>query len=508
MGRWIAVLLILASPLFLPPSPDAAKGKITIVLTGEPPSMDPHQSSNANATIVWRWTYDTLVSSETGTGKQIPWLAERWERLSSTQIKFTLRKGVKFADGAPVTAEAVKYSMGRVFLPDLKSRQLPYFATFDRIEAVDEHTLVWHNKVNDNGTLNRLDRWGHVMSPQTRDLDKALIARNSYGSGPYILKEWTKGQRMVFEANSNWWGDKMYPNRPQTVILRTITEASTRVQALRLGEVEVINDVREQFVPALEEDPAIQVAAVPSVRIFFMSFLTREPNLLTDLNLRLAINHAIDADKIGRTIMGGRSNPVGSLFHPWNYAGYNPGDKWYGYDLEKAKEHLKKSPYKGEEIPIVTTVGRYPADKPACEATAGMLQQAGLNAKCQALAYSLWNEVYNSYQSGKKKGPVVFMHAFGNGTGDPGLITKALVSCKGFRSAHCFGDLDAQIDKAVATADPERQQAEFEKVTRELKERALFKLYYQTHDVFAYRKSVTFTPRHDETLYVWEASVK
>ncbi|MBI3024435.1 MAG: hypothetical protein HYY66_01925 [Candidatus Tectomicrobia bacterium] len=510
MRKWITLPLVLIAftAAWAVPS-EAAKGKLTVVLTGEPPTMDPHQSSNANATIVWRWAYDTLVSAETGTGKRIPWLAERWERLSARQIKFWLRKGAKFADGTPVTAEAVKYSMSRVFLPELKSRQRPYFATFDRIEVLDGQTLIWHNKTTDNGTLNRLDRWGHVMSLQTKDIDKAKISRNTFGSGPYILKSWTKGQRMEFEANPNWWADKMYPNRPQTVVLRHIVEATTRVQALRLGEVEIINDVREQFVPALEKDPSIQVAAVPSVRIFFMSFLTRQPNPFADVNLRLAMNYAIDTDQIGKTIMGGRANPIGSLFHPWNYSGHNPKSRWHGFDLAKSKEYLKKSSYKaGEEVPLIATVGRYPADKPVCEATAGMLQRAGINAKCEATAYSLWNERFNAYQAGKKKGPAVFMHAFGNGTGDPGQITKALSSCKGFRSPHCFKDLDAQIDKAVATAEPGQQQAEFEKVTAILKDRALFKIYYQTHDVFAYRKSVEFTPRHDEALYVWEASVK
>lgn len=503
MRRWIvlpAILLALAAPL---PS-YAANGKLTIVLTGEPPSMDPHQSSNANATIVWRWAYDTLVSSETGTGKTIPWLAERWERLSGKQVKFWLRKGAKFADGTPVTAEAVKHSLGRVYLPELKSRQRPYFATLDRIEIIDDHTFVWHNKVTDNGTLNRLDRWGHVMSLKTKGMDKTHISRNTFGSGPYILKSWTKGQRMEFEANPNWWADKMYPSRPKTVILRHITEATTRVQALRRGEVDIINDVREQFVPALKQDPNIQVEAIPSVRIFFVSFLTRQPNLMTDLSLRMAVNHAIDAEKISTTIMGGRATPIGSLYHPWNYSGYSQKDKWHPYDPAKAKEYLKKSSYKGEEVPILGTVGRYPADKEVCEATAGMLQNTGINARCQAMAYSLWNETYNTYQSGKRKGPVIMMHAFGNGTGDPGQISKALTSCKGFRSAHCFEDLDAQIDKAVATDDPKRQQAEFEKVTRILKDRALFKIYYRTHDVFAYRKNVKFTPRHDETLYVWE----
>ncbi|MBI4251283.1 MAG: hypothetical protein HY618_02395, partial [Candidatus Tectomicrobia bacterium] len=78
--------------------------KVIIVLPSETPTMHPLTESNFIGTITWRWAYDTLVSSETGTGKVGPWLAEKWEKLGPTQTKFWPRKDAKFSDGTPVTA--------------------------------------------------------------------------------------------------------------------------------------------------------------------------------------------------------------------------------------------------------------------------------------------------------------------------------------------------------------------------------------------------------------------
>ncbi|MEK6711421.1 MAG: ABC transporter substrate-binding protein, partial [Nitrospinota bacterium] len=190
---------------------------MTIVLFGDTPTMDPHGGTSAIGNIVWRWSYDSLLSSETGTRKLLPWLAEKWERTGPTAYKFWLRKGVKFADGSPFTAESVKYSMERI-VNSLEQRA--YFQSLERIEILDDHTFIWHTVRPDNGLPLRLARWAPPVSLKTKGLDKAEISRNTFGTGPYILKAWTKGQRMVFEANPNWWANDRYPNRPKTVVLR------------------------------------------------------------------------------------------------------------------------------------------------------------------------------------------------------------------------------------------------------------------------------------------------
>jgi ABC-type transport system substrate-binding protein len=83
---------------------------------------------------------------------------------------------------------------------------------------------------------------------------------------------------------------------------------------------------------------------------------------------RKAINYAVEADLIRRTILGGHADLFGQMLHPWNYSGYNPNKEWYDYNPEKAKELLKEAGYEnGFEMERIATNGCYPGDKAICE---------------------------------------------------------------------------------------------------------------------------------------------
>ena len=511
MRTWIGILtafLLLNHP-GTPIAQSAPLEKVTIALTSETPTMDPHVDSNFIGSMIWRWTYDTLISSETGSGKVAPWLAERWERLTPTQVKFWLRKDARFTDGTPVTAQAVKYSVERILDPALKSRQRPYFNEFERVEVIDDHSFIWHSKVADNGLFNRLLRWAHVVSPKTKGMEQAAFAQSSFGSGPYILKSWTKGQRMILEANPTWWGKKQFPDMPKTVILRAITENSTRVKALLVDEIDIILGVPPHMIPQVQQNPAKVAASVPGVRIMFLNFDTLQGGPLADVNVRKAINHAIDVESIRRTILENRAESIGQIYHPWNYAGYNPAKKWYEFDLAKAKAALKASPYAGGfKATVYSPIGRYAGDKEACEAIVGMLKKVDIDTTCRPMNYALHTKIRRAYQEKKEKEPAIFVAAFGNSGGDPAIVARAVIGCQGAWSFQCSPDIDEAVDKAAATSDPEEQHAAFERLTATIKERALLSILYRTHDIYAYSKALNFIPRHDEALYPWEISAK
>ncbi len=134
----ILILVLLCGMAWVPPA-GAYKGTVTIAVRGETPTMDPHVTLSYVGTMAWRWAYDSLLNSLPGTGKVVPWLAEKWERLGPTKFKFWLRKGLKFTDGTPVTSEAVKFSFSRILDPANMSRQRSYWTAFDRIETIDDN---------------------------------------------------------------------------------------------------------------------------------------------------------------------------------------------------------------------------------------------------------------------------------------------------------------------------------------------------------------------------------
>ena len=193
-------------------------------------------------------------------------------QLSPLKWKFSLRKSVKFSDGTPFTAESFKYTISRI----RKSARLrQYFKNIDKIEVIDDHTFIYHNREPDGGMWNRLTRWAGPISLKTKGMELAHISRNTYGTGPHVLKSWTKGQKMVFDANPNWWNNKNFPKRPQRVVLRRIRESATRAKALQAGEIDVAWGIMPQFIPQLEKNPKTKVAVVPAVRIMHMGFFTQ-----------------------------------------------------------------------------------------------------------------------------------------------------------------------------------------------------------------------------------------
>jgi len=137
-----------------------------------------------------------------------------------------------------------------------------------------------------------------------------------------------------------------------------------------------------------------------------------------------------------------------------------------------------------------------------------MLKKVGIDATCNAQRFPLYQKLFEAYKSGKEKGVVASYQGFGNGGGESASVLRGTSSCDGAWSGHCFPELDAAIDQAAATSDPEVQQAAFEAVTDMMKEKATQKIYFKIHDVVGFNRRLEFTPRHDETLFPWEIVVK
>jgi len=344
MRNRLALVFLLSFALpWAAPAQAAPRGTVTIAINGEPETMDPHVYSSFIGAMVWPWASDKLVIADTKTGKIVPWLAEKYERLDSKRMKFTLRAGAKFTDGSPVTSEAVKYSMGRIVDPENKSYQRAYWKDFDEIEIINEREFIFKMKVPDNGLIRRLGNWVEVISLSNKGKKKEEFSRSLTSGGAYVLKRWTKGQRYEFEANPTWWGNDRYPNRPKTVIMRPIAEATTRVKALQAGEIDIAHKVLPHFIPQIKQDPKLDVVSKSSVRTVYIGIFTTQGGPFADVRVRQAVNYAINAEAIYKTFLAGYADPAHQMFHPWTQFGYNESKKWYGYDPAKAKQLLKEA---------------------------------------------------------------------------------------------------------------------------------------------------------------------
>ena len=491
------------------PAAAAPRGQVTVALTGEPLTMDPHVQSEFIGSMIWPWSCDTLIQSKGEEGGFKPWLAEKFERIDAKTWKFTLRKDATFFDGTPVTAEAVKFSFERILDPKTKSRLAGYFKSVDRVETPDTHTAILHLSSPDNGILNLLQRLGHIVNPKVQAMDPAAVSREPQCSGPYRLKDWTKGQRMVFEVNPDWWGNAMYPDRPKTLILRSIKESTTRVKALVADEVDVVTGVSPQFVPEIRANANTDVASVPSVRIMYLGFFTTHGGPFADVRVRRAVNHAVNSESIVRTFLGGFADRWQQMLHPWMYSGYDPKLTWYGYDVDKARQLMKEAGYPdGFQAYLFGVSGRYPSDKEICEALPGMLKEIKIDASCSAMVFPLYRRTFTAFQQGTRKEPALYLQAFGNGSGYTPISFRGFSACGGAWSPHCFKEFDDMLDKAVGTPDPAEQQAAYAKVSRWMRDHATHVPILKIHEVWGLNRNVEFKANHNENLPAWEIVVK
>src|SRR5262252_9043007 len=200
-------------------------------------TLDPANHYSISATSVLRHVFDPLVDV-TNDSKFVPALAESWRAVSSTQWRFTLRKGVAFHDGAPFTADSVVYTLKRV----RDNTKLIKSFVYQDIESVDkegDYAVVVTSKRPFGSLPAHLTMLG--MLPPSAGKNEETFFQKPVGTGPFRFSNWTHGDHIVMTANPAYW--KPGVPRVEKVTFRFIPELSTRAAGVRAGEIHVIDRV-------------------------------------------------------------------------------------------------------------------------------------------------------------------------------------------------------------------------------------------------------------------------
>jgi len=188
--------------------------QITIAPPAEATTMDPGRSTQVLTVNYFVNLYDTLTRWDAALRLQ-PGLATSWRNVNDTTWELTLRPGVKFHDGSPLTAEDVKATLERNLLPG-KTVVQAGFATIESIQAVTPTAVRIVTKKPDPLLLVRLAQMGAQILPARQTTDEGVkeLARRPVGTGAYRFVEWVKDERLVKEANRDWWG---WEGRPPAI---------------------------------------------------------------------------------------------------------------------------------------------------------------------------------------------------------------------------------------------------------------------------------------------------
>ncbi len=269
----------------------------------------------------------------------MPLLASDWEFSdNSLTLTFHLQKGVTWHDGTPFTAHDVKYTYEWVLNPDNGASNRGLYQDISEIEVVNDHEVKFHLAKPYSFLLNNIARM--PITPK-HDGDRSDFRQNPIGTGPYKLVSWTRDDRMILEANENYWGSKpIIPN----LIFRTIPEDATRLLALEAGEIDIYQGgVVPQELPRLEQDSRFVVQRAAGTGYNYLGFNTRV-GALGDVLVRQAVSHLINREGIVTRVLNGIGTPgIGPI--PTGLPWFNPNVPHYEYSVEKAKELLAEAGY-------------------------------------------------------------------------------------------------------------------------------------------------------------------
>lgn len=377
--------LLVASLLALGLSSGAlAKGTLTVAVGGDAPTLDPNLTFSGLAFVVTNQVYDTLIRREDDGLK--PRLATSWTRVNQNTWRFELRKGVKFQDGTPFNAQAVKYSIERLINPANKAQGAFVLSAITTIKVIDDDTI---ELITSKPFAPLLAHLSHpvtaIVSPTAAQKFGKDFGRNPVGTGAFKFVSWRTGDQVTLEANPDYWGGALDIDR---IVFRTIPEVGTQVVELKSGRVDLIYSYPPERQKDFDADPKIDTFKREGWGTVYLGFNTQN-GITKDAKVRRALSLAIDRDTMVNVLRSGFARKA-TVFVPPAVTGHSKEIKSLDYNLAEAKKLLEEAGIKaGTRLTISTYTGA--ETRQIAEAVQFALQQVGLNVAVQITDYGAFS---------------------------------------------------------------------------------------------------------------------
>lgn len=485
--------------------PGSQQDPVVLGMPADPRTLDPQLTGQNIDWNVCLHIFDTFIGRDAD-GKPVPALAESWEPvdLANNVWRFHLRKGVKFHNGEPWNAEVAKWNFERA-RTEPESQMKRFAAEAKQVTIVDEYTLDIALTEPISLALNQFVQFQMVPKQYIEQVGKEQFGLKPVGTGPYKLVEWVKDDHITLEANEEYWG-----GAPQIkhAIIKPVPEPATRVAGLISGDLDVIRGVSVFDVEKIEQSGVAKVISRPGPRMWHIKLDTfREKdspglppgkNPFTDVRVRKAMYHAINAEELIQKVMKGYAIPASQLVAPFIW-GHNPDVKRLPYDPDRARELLAEAGW-----PNGFTV-RFDVPQGwdlVGEAIANYLGNVGIKVELNVLPNSVLLQKEENYE--------VSMVWGGWGSTMINTAAEGLVHSvdpkKGYGRANYgrYGnpELDRLIEEARVISDPGEQLKAYQEIARVLMEDVgIIPVLHETILAGA-RKGFEVTPRVYEHVYV------
>ena len=472
------------------------KRELTIDLAADAATLDPHLQWDTDSYSIYRNIFDNLVTRNAA-GEIVPQVATAWRYADDTTLVFTIRSGITFHDGSPLTPEDVAFSVNRIIDPALKSAQLSQFDQIRSAEVTGPAEVTLHTKTPYPVLLAQLVKLSIVPKAVLQRVGDADFNQHPVGSGPFKLRSWQHGVATTLDAVPGYWrGTPPFAS----VVFRAVPDVTTRVADLRAGRADLVRGLSPDDAETLKADRGVALLSIPTERVAYLSI-----NALAgpgaDVRVRRAVAMGIDRETLISALQQGYARPVKAVSTPANF-GYTTDVPEWPFDPEAARKLVREAKAEGATLPLITSPVY---DRRLNEAVQQMLAEIGLKV-----------EIVTTDQPSflrRRQGPPA----------DAGTLSQGRWSCACqdvdgvifplFRTGSVWAkyanpDFDALVDAARSTLDPAKRQADYRAAFRILHDDVPGIGLFQDVALYGASPRLQWQPTANEAMFVFDMGWK
>lgn len=458
---------------------------LVIAFDGSPTNLDPRIGTDSYSGRIWDLASSGLIKV-TPTGDYAPDIAQKWETPDDKTIIFHLNPAAKFQDGRPVTAKDFKFTFDSMMAESFNSPKKSGYASVASFEAPDDHTFVIRLKEPNAGIFDNLT---YMLVPQ--GADPGVFSKKPVLAGAYKVTEFATDERISLEAFPGWVGGA--PKIPK-VTVRIVPDATTRVLELRRGSINfAINSVPFDQVDQFKKDGDFNVVTSPGSVYQYLAFNLKDP-ILSKKEVRQALAHAIDRERIVRDLLHGYGRVTETMFPTghWARAENLPA---YDHNAQKAMQMLDAAGYKDPDgpgpRPRFKLVFRGSTDEEArqqAEMIQQMLREVGVEMEIRTSEFTTFMEDI-------KNGRFQLYSLRRAGISDPDFYhtifhSSSLAPVGQNRGYFVNKRVDQLIEEGRSTFDRAKRKAAYDEIQKILADELPYISLYHRDNVAIMRKNV------------------
>jgi peptide/nickel transport system substrate-binding protein len=423
---------------------------LRIVLSQEPPTLEPCESSLTSTGIVVRSNItEPLIDRDPDSGDLQPLLSTGWRQTSPTEWTFDVRSGVTFSDGAPFTAADAAFAIDRAVNSELQCNVDGYVFGDEKLKVGSPNDTTLTVETQKPDPILPLRVSFVEMVPRGTSMTEKV--REPIGTGPYAIADWEYGQKLVLARNDRYWGAKPSFARAE---YQWRSEGSVRAAMISNDEADIAVGLGPE-----DGAGALGVPFQNNETTALRMQATEAP--LNDIRVRQAINYSINRTGIVKALFRGLGDPASQLI-PSGVVGYNDQLQLWPHDADKAKQLVAEA--KADGVPVDTQIrligrtAQFPKIAETIEVIQSELAEIGLNVKIEMMDTAAQLQ-YQLRPFPQNAGPYLLMIMHGNQAGDAAFTMDQYMLSDGPQAAYGTPDFDAKIHAAEALTGQARQDA-------------------------------------------------